>query len=100
MELKELAVAFMKSVLNENEITKLYRYTTTRTIFFSIDEKKEVSMEECITRIKPYLEKEPKIYTSSVCVKFVYIKQEQEELHVYFEAKGGCFTRLEYSIKK
>lgn len=41
MELKELAVAFMKSVLNENEITKLYRYTTTRTIFFSIDEKKK-----------------------------------------------------------
>lgn len=100
MELKELAVAFMKSVLDENEITKLYRYTTNRTIFFSIDEKKEVSMEECIKKMKPYLAKELMIYTSPVCVKFVYPKQGQEELHVYFESKSGRFTRLEYSIKK
>ncbi len=100
MELKELALAFMNSVLDENEMSNLFRYTTSRTIFFSIDEKKEVPMEECLTKIKPYLEKEPAIYMSPVCVKFVYTKKAQEQLHVYFEAKGGRFTRLEYSIKK
>lgn len=100
METKELAIAYINDVKGQKKIEDLYRYTTKDTIFFSIDEKKNVTMEEWMKQMMPFiLKEEPTIFVSPVCVKFVY-RVNQQELHLYFEAKRNRLLRIEYAITK
>ena len=72
MNKKEYAESFIEAIKNKEE--NLYRFFTKRTIITSLNEKKNLTLDEFLIFIKENLQKEDFIikrtFESAVCIKF------------------------------
>ncbi len=95
MSTKEIALSFLKCIWENQNDDKIYHFLTKDTVFYSINEHKDIPLELAITLIEPYKDCEYRILESRVCVKVILYKESQT-ISLYFEnVKRNHLTRLE-----
>ncbi len=95
MTTKELAKDFIKCLYECQQIEDLYRFTTQKTIFYSLNTHENIDFLSLINIIKQYDFNEYELLESKVCCKFV-LKNKDKKLSLYFEnIKTNRITRLE-----
>ena len=94
MEAKEFVSQWLRAVYENNE-PEIYHALTKRTVFFSIEKKEEVSLEELLKEIHQFQSAKEKMMVSRVCVK-ICLLQEADELQLFFEIEKNRFKRIEF----
>ena len=86
MNKKEYAESFIEAIKNKEE--NLYRFFTKRTIITSLNEQKNLTLDEFLIFIKENLQKEDFIikrtFESAVCIKFEIYTTKLIELFIEF----------------
>ena len=100
MNKKEYAESFIEAIKNKEE--NLYRFFTKRTIITSLNEKKNLTLDEFLIFIKENLQKEDFIikrtFESAVCIKFEIYTTKLIEL--FIEIKDRRFSLVEYKVNE
>lgn len=100
MTTKELAIDFIKCVYESQQIEDLYRFTTQKTIFYSLNTHENIDFISLMNVIKKYDFSEYELLESKVCCKLV-VKKEDTKLSLYFEnIKSNRLTRVELYEEK
>ena len=100
MNKKEYAESFIEAIKNKEE--NLYRFFTKRTIITSLNEQKNLTLDEFLIFIKENLQKEDFIikrtFESAVCIKFEIYTTKLIEL--FIEQKDRRFSLVEYKVNE
>ena len=100
MNKKEYAESFIEAIKNKEE--NLYRFFTKRTIITSLNEQKNLTLDEFLIFIKENLQKEDFIvkrtFESAVCIKFEIYTTKLIEL--FIEIKDRRFSIVEYKVNE
>ena len=100
MNKKEYAESFIEAIKNKEE--KLYRVFTKRTIITSLNEQKNLTLDEFLIFIKENLQKEDFIikrtFESAVCIKFEIYTTKLIEL--FIEIKDRRFSIVEFKVNE
>ena len=100
MNKKEYAESFIEAIKNKEE--NLYRFFTKRTIITSLNEQKNLTLDEFLIFIKENLQKEDFIikrtFESAVCIKFEIYTTKLIEL--FIEIKDRRFSIVEFSVNE
>lgn len=100
MNKKEYAESFIEAIKNKEE--NLYRFFTKRTIITSLNEQKNLTLDEFLVFIKENLQKEDFIikrtFESAVCIKFEIYTTKLIEL--FIEIKDRRFSIVEYKVNE
>lgn len=100
MNKKEYAESFIEAIKNKEE--NLYRFFTKRTIITSLNEQKNLTLDEFLIFIKENLQKEDFIikrtFESAVCIKFEIYTTKLIEL--FIEIKDRRFSLVEYKVNE
>ena len=100
MNKKEYAESFIEAIKNKEE--NLYRFFTKRTIITSLNEKKNLTLDEFLIFIKENLQKEDFIikrtFESAVCIKFEIYTTKLIEL--FIEIKARRFSIVEFKVNE
>ena len=100
MNKKEYAESFIEAIKNKEE--NLYRFFTKRTIITSLNEQKNLTLDEFLVFIKENLQKEDFIikrtFESAVCIKFEIYTTKLIEL--FIEIKDRRFSLVEYKVNE
>ena len=100
MNKKEYAESFIEAIKNKEE--NLYRFFTKRTIITSLNEQKNLTLDEFLIFIKENLQKEDFIikrtFESAVCIKFEIYTTKLIELII--EIKDRRFSIVEYKVNE
>ena len=100
MNKKEYAESFIEAIKNKEE--NLYRFFTKRTIITSLNEQKNLTLDEFLIFIKENLQKEDFIikrtFESAVCIKFEIYTTKLIEL--FIEIKDRRFSIVEFKVNK
>ena len=100
MNKKEYAESFIEAIKNKEE--NLYRFFTKRTIITSLNEHKNLTLDEFLIFIKENLQKEDFIikrtFESAVCIKFEIYTTKLIEL--FIEIKDRRFSLVEYKVNE
>lgn len=100
MNKKEYAESFIKAIKNKEE--NLYRFFTKRTIITSLNEQKNLTLDEFLIFIKENLQKEDFIikrtFESAVCIKFEIYTTKLIEL--FIEIKDRRFSIVEFKVNE
>ena len=100
MNKKEYAESFIEAIKNKEE--NLYRFFTKRTIITSLNEKKNLTLDEFLIFIKENLQKEDFIikrtFESAVCIKFEIYTTKLIEL--FIEIKDRRFSIVEFKVNE
>ena len=100
MNKKEYAESFIEAIKNKEE--NLYRFFTKRTIITSLNEQKNLTLDEFLIFIKENLQKEDFIikrtFESVVCIKFEIYTTKLIEL--FIEQKDRRFSLVEYKVNE
>ena len=100
MNKKEYAESFIEAIKNKEE--NLYRFFTKRTIIPSLNEQKNLTLDEFLIFIKENLQKEDFIikrtFESAVCIKFEIYTTKLIEL--FIEIKDRRFSLVEYKVNE
>ena len=100
MNKKEYAESFIEAIKNKEE--NLYRFFTTRTIITSLNEQKNLTLDEFLIFIKENLQKEDFIikrtFESAVCIKFEIYTTKLIEL--FIEIKDRRFSIVEFKVNE
>ena len=100
MNKKEYAESFIEAIKNKEE--NLYRFFTKRTIISSLNEQKNLTLDEFLIFIKENLQKEDFIvkrtFESAVCIKFEIYTTKLIEL--FIEIKDRRFSLVEYKVNE
>ena len=100
MNKKEYAESFIEAIKNKEE--NLYRFFTKRTIITSLNEQKNLTLDEFLIFIKENLQKEDFIikrtFESSVCIKFEIYTTKLIEL--FIEIKDRRFSIVEFKVNE
>ena len=100
MNKKEYAESFIEAIKNKEE--NLYRFFTKRTIITSLNEQKNLSLDEFLIFIKENLQKEDFIikrtFESAVCIKFEIYTTKLIEL--FIEIKDRRFSIVEFKVNE
>ena len=98
MNKKEYAESFIEAIKNKEE--NLYRFFTKRTIITSLNEQKNLTLDEFLIFIKENLQKEDFIikrtFESAVCIKFEIYTTKLIEL--FIEIKDRRFSIVEFKV--
>ena len=98
MNKKEYPESFIEAIKNKEE--NLYRFFTKRTIITSLNEQKNLTLDEFLIFIKENLQKEDFIikrtFESAVCIKFEIYTTKLIEL--FIEIKDRRFSLVEYKV--
>ena len=100
MNKKEYAESFIEAIKNKEE--NLYRFFTKRTIITSLNEQKNLTLDEFLIFIKENLQKEDFIikrtFESAVCIKFEIYTTKLIEL--FIEIKDRRFSIVEFKVNE
>lgn len=100
MNKKEYAESFIEAIKNKEE--NLYRFFTKRTIITSLNEQKNLTLDEFLIFIKENLQKEDFIikrtFESVVCIKFEIYTTKLIEL--FIEIKDRRFSIVEFKVNE
>lgn len=100
MNKKEYAESFIEAIKNKEE--NLYRFFTKRTIITSLNEQKNLTLDEFLIFIKENLQKEDFIikrtFESAVCIKFEIYTTKLIEL--FIEIKDRRFSLVEFKVNE
>ena len=100
MNKKEYAESFIEAIKNKEE--NLYRFFTKRTIITSLNEQKNLTLDEFLIFIKENLQKDDFIikrtFESAVCIKFEIYTTKLIEL--FIEIKDRRFSLVEYKVNE
>lgn len=100
MNKKEYAESFIEAIKNKEE--NLYRFFTKRTIITSLNEQKNLTLDEFLIFIKENLQKEDFIikrtFESAVCIKFEIYATKLIEL--FIEIKDRRFSIVEFKVNE
>lgn len=100
MNKKVYAESFIEAIKNKEE--NLYRFFTKRTIITSLNEQKNLTLDEFLIFIKENLQKEDFIikrtFESAVCIKFEIYTTKLIEL--FIEIKDRRFSLVEYKVNE
>lgn len=100
MNKKEYAESFIEAIKNKEE--NLYRFFTKRTIITSLNEQKNLTLDEFLIFIKENLQKEDFIikrtFESAVCIKFEIYTTKLIEL--FIEIKDRRFIIVEFKVNE
>ena len=100
MNKKEYAESFIEAIKNKEE--NLYRFFTKRTIITSLNEQKNLTLDEFLVFIKENLQKEDFIikrtFESAVCIKFEIYTTKLIEL--FIEIKDRRFSIVEFKVNE
>ena len=94
MNNEQFAKEWINAIWNNDEKT-MYHSITKDTLFFAIESKQEVSLQEVLTVIRDFKETSMEIMSSSVCVK-ILLKKENQELHLFFQIARNRLRRVEF----
>lgn len=99
MNKREYCQNFIESIKNKDD--NLYRFFTQRTIITSLNEQKNISLEEFLLFIKNNLFDQDfvikRTFESAVCVKFEISSCKEFEL--FIEVKDRRFSLVEFLVK-
>lgn len=100
MNKKDYAESFIEAIKNKEE--NLYRFFTKRTIITSLNEQKNLTLDEFLIFIKENLQKEDFIikrtFESAVCIKFEIYTTKLIEL--FIEIKDRRFSIVEFKVNE
>ena len=100
MNKKEYAESFIEAIKNKEE--NLYRFFTKRTIITSLNDQKNLTLDEFLIFIKENLQKEDFIikrtFESAVCIKFEIYTTKLIEL--FIEIKDRRFSIVEFKVNE
>ena len=100
MNKKEYAESFIEAIKNKEE--NLYLFFTKRTIITSLNEQKNLTLDEFLIFIKENLQKEDFIikrtFESAVCIKFEIYTTKLIEL--FIEIKDRRFSIVEFKVNE
>ena len=100
MNKKEYAESFIEAIKNKEE--NLYRFFTKRTIITSLNEQKNLTLDEFLVFSKENLQKEDFIikrtFESAVCIKFEIYTTKLIEL--FIEIKDRRFSIVEFKVNE
>ena len=100
MNKKEYAESFIEAIKNKEE--NLYRFFTKRTIITSLNEQKNLTLDEFLIFIKENLQKDDFIikrtFESAVCIKFEIYTTKLIEL--FIEIKDRRFSIVEFKVNE
>ena len=100
MNKKEYAESFIEAIKNKEE--NLYRFFTKRTIITSLNEQKNLTLDEFLIFIKENLQKEDFIikrtFEIAVCIKFDIYTTKLIEL--FIEIKDRRFSIVEFKVNE
>ncbi len=96
MEKIELAKNCLNSIFISTKKEDVYPFFTKDTIFYDIDNKKNVSLDEMILKIKVYQEFHVRWLESAVSIK-AFLEKENNVFHIYFDIKHNRITKLEFA---
>ena len=100
MNKKEYAESFIEAIKNKEE--NLYRFFTKRTIITSLNEQKNLTLDEFLIFIKENMQKEDFIikrtFESAVCIKFEIYTTKLIEL--FIEIKDRRFSIVEFKVNE
>ena len=100
MNKKEYAESFIEAIKNKEE--NLYRFFTKRTIITSLNEQKNLTLDEFLIFIKENLQKEDFIikrtFESAVRIKFEIYTTKLIEL--FIEIKDRRFSIVEFKVNE
>lgn len=98
MNKREYCQSFLEAIKNKED--NLYRFFTKRTIIYSLNDKKTISLDEFFAFIKENLQEGfivKRTFESAVCVKFEIVAKINIDL--FIEVKDRRFALVEYLIK-
>lgn len=92
----ELAKECIVSIFNVEKKEELYRFFTKDTVFFDIENEKNISLELMIEKINKFHDYSIRWLESNVSVKAV-LQKNDSTCHIYFNIKRNRIIRLEFA---
>ena len=98
MDKKEFALSFIETI-KSGEKDKIYKFLTSRTIIFIVEEKKEISLDDFISYIDSNLLNQSieikRVFESNVSVKIEILSDKFKYDAMIFEIADRRFKRIE-----
>ena len=94
MNNEQFAKDWIEAIWNNEEKT-MYHSIAKDTVFFSIEDKKEASLEDTLNVIRDFKDAPMEIMSSAVCVK-ILLKKDEKDLHFFFQISRNRLRRVEF----